>query len=249
MIKAVIVDDEKNARLVLRELLKETFNTIEIVAEAQNVAEAVTVIEENKPDLLFLDVDMPDGTGFDVLKKTKFKSMKIIFITAHHEHAIKAIKFSAFDYILKPVNTNEVIETVNRALEEQNAENTSDKMDAVISNFSSSMPEMKKLVLKTAERIYLVNVNEIIRLEADNNYTNVFLMSGDKILVSKTIKVYDDILSSYGFMRVHQSHLINLHHIKHFENQDGGFITLSDGSSIPVSKNKKTLLLEYFSSL
>jgi len=249
MIKAVIVDDEKNARLVLSELLKETFDSIEIVAEAKNVEEAVSVIEEYKPDLLFLDVIMPDGTGFDVLKKTNYKSMRIIFVTAHHEHAIKAIKFSAFDYILKPVNSNEVIETVKKTLEEQSAKNTSDKMDAAISNFNSAMPDMKKLVLKTSERIYLVNINEIIRLEADNNYTHVFLDSGENILVSKTMKIYDDILSSYGFMRVHQSHLINLNHIKHFENQDGGFITLTDGSSIPVSKNKKALLLEYFSSL
>ncbi len=249
MIKAVIVDDEKNSRLVIRELLSDIFNEIAIVAEAGDVQTAVEVIDSTEPDLLFLDIDLPDGTGFDVLKKIKESNLKVIFITAHHEHAIKAIKFSAFDYILKPVNTNEIIEAVNRALKEQDKESNALRMEAVLSNFGNSLPALKKIVLKTAEKIYLINIKDIVRCESDNNYTAFFLSSGKKILVSKTIKIFDEMLAPHGFMRVHQSHLINLNFIIHYDKQNGGFLTLSDNSTIPVSNTKRQLLLDYFESL
>jgi two-component system LytT family response regulator len=249
MIKAIIVDDEKNSRLVIRELLSETFDEIVVVAEAGDVESAVEAIETNEPDLLFLDIDLPDGTGFDVLKKIEPGGFKVIFITAHHEHAIKAIKFSAFDYILKPVNTNEVIEAVNRALKEQDKESNVLRMEAVLANFGNSLPELKKIVLKTSEKIYLVNIKDIVRCESENNYTVFYLSSGKKILVSKTIKIYDEMLTPHGFMRIHQSHLINLNYILHYDKQNGGILTLSDNSTIPVSHTKRQVLLDYFESL
>ena len=249
MIKAVIIDDEKNSREVIAELLKECFEEIKVVAQAGDVKTAVSAITKYEPNLLFLDIDLPDGTGFDILKKINYSDIKIIFITAHQEYAIKAIKFSAFDFILKPFNMGELTKTVRRVLDEHAAQNNALRFEAILANFGNSFPELKKIVLKTSDRIYLVNIKDIIRCEAENNYTNFFLNNGTKIMVSKTIKTYETLLANNEFMRVHQSHLVNLNYIQHFDKPDGGMLVLSDNSSIPVSHQKRGMLLEYFSSL
>lgn len=249
MIKAIIIDDEKNSREVIAEILKECFDEIKIVAQTGDVKSSIKEIKNHKPNLLFLDIDLPDGTGFDILKNVEYSNIKVIFITAHQEYAIEAIKFSAFDYILKPFNSGELIKTVQRVLDEQTAKNNTLRFEAILSNFGNSLPELKKIVLKTSDRIYLVNVKDIIRCEAENNYTNFHLSNGNKIMVSKTIKTYETLLAEHEFLRVHQSHLVNLNYIQHFDKPDGGLLVLSDNSTIPVSHQKKVQLLEYFSSL
>jgi len=249
MQKAIVIDDEKNSREVITELLKEYFEEIKVVAQTGDVKTSIKEIKKHQPNLLFLDIDLPDGTGFDILKKVEYRDMKVIFVTAHQDYAIQAIKFSAFDFILKPFNSGELIKTVRRVLDEHTAENNAVRFEAILSNFGNSLPELKKIVLKTSDRIYLVNIKDIIRCEAENNYTNFYLASGNKIMVSKTIKTYDSLLSEHEFLRVHQSHLVNLNYIQHFDKPDGGMLVLSDNSSIPVSHQKKALLLDYFSSL
>jgi two-component system LytT family response regulator len=249
MIKAIVIDDEKNSREVITELLKECFEEIKVVAEAGNVKDSVKEIKKHKPNLLFLDIDLPDGTGFDILKNVESSEMKIIFITAHQDYAMEAIKFSAFDFILKPFNSSELIKTVRRVLEEETVENNSLRFEAILANFGSSLPDLKKIVLKTADRIYLVNVKDIVRCEAENNYTNFHLSNGNRIMVSKTIKTYETLLAEHKFLRVHQSHLVNLNYIQHFDKPDGGMLVLSDNSAIPVSHQKRGILLDYFSSL
>ncbi len=249
MIKAIVVDDEKNSREVITELLKECFDEIKIVAQAGDVKTSIAEIEKHKPNLLFLDIDLPDGTGFDILKNIEYRDMKVIFITAHQDYAIQAIKFSAFDFILKPYNSGELIKTVRRVIDEQTAENNALRFESILANFGNSLPELKKIVLKTSERIYLVNVKDIVRCEAENNYTNFYLVTGSKIMVSKTIKTYETLLAEHEFLRVHQSHLVNLNYILHFDKPDGGMLVLSDNSTIPVSNQKRGILLEYFSSL
>lgn len=248
MIKAIIIDDEKNSREVICELLKECFDEIKVVAQAGDVKQSIEEIEKHKPNLLFLDIDLPDGTGFDILKKIEYHDMKVVFITAHQEYAIKAIKFSAFDFILKPFNSSELIKTVRKVLDEHNAVNNSLRFESILSNFGNSMPELKKIVLKTSDRISLVNIKDIIRCEAENNYTIFYLANRSKIMVSKTIKTYETMLAGHEFMRVHQSHLINLNYIQHFDKPEGGMLVLSDNSSVPVSIQKRALLLEYFAS-
>jgi len=248
MIKAIIVDDEKNSRLVLSQFLSEHFCEIKIYAEAEDVQSAIAAIEKHKPDLVFLDIDLPDGTGFDILEKVNNKKFKVIFITAHEEYAIKAIKFSAFDYILKPINSQMIIETVSRVLQVE-AENYELKLDAFNSNKNNSSTDDKKIVLTTSAKIYVVNVKEIIRCESDNNYTNFYLTSGKNIMVSKTIKTYDEILSEFGFLRVHQTHLVNKLFISEFDKSEGGYVVLTNGDKIPVSHNKKSTFFNYFSSL
>ena len=249
MIKAIIIDDEINSQEVVSQLLKECFSEIKVVAKAGDVKHSIAEIEKHKPNLLFLDINLPDGTGFDILKSVDYSDMKVVFITAHQEYAITAIKFSAFDYILKPVNSGELIKTVRKVLDERNTVNNALRFEAIFSNFGNSLPELKKIVLKTSERIYLVNIKDIIRCEAENNYTVFHLANGTKIMVSKTIKTYETLLPSHEFMRVHQSHLVNLNYIQHFDKPDGGILVMSDNSTVPVSHMKRTVLLDYFSSL
>jgi len=249
MIQAIIVDDEENSREVIAELISECFDEIKVVAHGKDVKTSIKAIKKYNPNLLFLDIDLPDGTGFDILKQVDYTKMKVVFITAHHEYAIKAIKFSAFDFILKPFNTSELIKTVRRVLDEQTAIDNSLRFEAILSNFGNSLPELKKIVLKTSDRIYLVNVKDIVRCEAENNYTNFYLNNNNKIMVSKTIKTYETLLADNEFLRVHQSHLVNLNYIQHFDKPDGGMLVLSDNSTIPVSHQKRSILLDYFSSL
>ncbi len=249
MIKAIIVDDEKNSREVISELLKECFDEIKVVAQTGDVKSSIEAFNLNKPNLLFLDIDLPDGTGFDILKSIDTKNIKVVFITAHQEYAIKAIKFSAFDFILKPFNSSELIKTVRKVLDEETAENNSLRFESILANFGNSLPELKKIVLKTSERIYLVNIKDILRCEAENNYTNFYLSNGNKIMVSKTIKTYETLLAEHEFLRIHQSHLVNLNYIQHFDKPDGGMLVLSDNTAIPVSHQKRSVLLDYFSSL
>jgi two-component system LytT family response regulator len=248
MIKAIIIDDEKNSREVIDELLKEYFEEIEVVAKTEDVKSSIKEIELHKPKLLFLDIDLPDGTGFDILKNIDYSGMKVVFITAHEEYAIKAIKFSAFDFILKPFNSSELIKTVRKVLDEHNAENDALRFEVILSNYLSKS-KLEKIVLKTSDKIYLVKLDDIVRCEAENNYTVFHLKDGNKIMVSKTIKTYETLFSENDFIRVHQSHLVNLNYIQHFDKQDGGMLVMYDNSVVPVSHQKRTALWEYFSSL
>ncbi len=249
MIKAIIVDDELHAQNAIESILKNQFPEIEIVDKAGSVKTAVESIQENKPELLFLDIDLPDGKGFDILKQINFKGHKVIFITAYQEYAIQAIKFSAFDYILKPLNPVELVNSVQNVLNEHIDEQYKLKLDAFFTNFNNSVPGIKKLVLKTSDKIHILDIKDIIRCESENTYTTFFTNTGNKIVVSKPIKKYDEMLCPLGFMRTHQSHLINLNYISYFDKQMGGAIVMSDNSNIPVSSQKKAVLMEYLDSL
>ncbi len=247
--KAVVVDDEFFSRQTVTDLLNDNFKDIEVVGQADSVKTAVELIPSLKPDLVFLDVDLTDGTGFDILNLLKPIDFKIIFITAHQEYAMKAIKFSAFDYILKPVSESELKAAVERVLADKNSANYQLKMDAFFYNAENIRKEGKKIVLKTSESIHLVSVCDIIRCEADNNYTTFYLATGERIVISHGLKEYEDLLGSYGFFRVHQSHLINLKFIARFDKKDGGYVILTDKSQIPVSQRKKQKLLEVIEGL
>ena len=249
MVKAIIVDDEIHAQNAIESILKSQFSEIEIVAKAGTVKSAVESILKNEPELLFLDIDLPDGKGFDILKQIDYKQYKVIFITAYQEYAIQAFKFSAFDYILKPLNPVELINSVKNVLDERLDEHNKLKLDAFFSNFNNSIPGVKKLVLKTSDKIHILDVKDIIRCESDNTYTTFYTNTSNKIVISKAIKKYDEMLSPLGFMRTHQSHLINLNYISYFDKKSGGAIVMSDNSNIPVSQQKRAVLMEYLDSL
>ncbi len=243
MIRTIIIDDEKRARETIGSILKLYCPNVQVVAEAENVESAVQLINRHKPDLVLLDINMPGETGFDLFTHFSTIDFKIIFITAHQEYAVKAFKFSALDYILKPFNPDELIEAINRSQALIEKENIKIKLDSFISNMGNKAGETKKIVLKTNDSIHVINIQDIIRCEADGNYTKFYIIGGKKIHVSTTLKEYEDLLLPYKFFRTHQSHLANINQIERYEKKDGGYLIMKDGASVPVSVRKKELLL------
>lgn len=247
-IKAVIIDDEESSRDKCYELINEYFKDFH-VSVADGVSSGIELINRTMPQIVFLDIDMPDGTGFDLLNGLDFLNFKVIFITAHQEHAIKAIKYSALDYILKPYSADELITATNNALFEITTENNKLKIETFLSNFKNQSNEHKKLVLNTADNIYIVDINDVIRCESDNNYTVFHLSDRKPITMSKTLKEYEAILSSDIFIRVHRSHLININFLERYEKKNSGQVVMKDGSFVPVSIRKKEQLLEMLSRI
>lgn len=244
--KAVIVDDEPAVRKTIASLLGESFSDITVCAAAGSVAEGYDAIMEHQPDILFLDVELPDGLGFDLLKKAFPVKFRTIFITGHQEYALDAIKVSALDYILKPIDQDELRSAVEKAREVINHEDEQMKMLALNENLQGKKV-LKRVILKTAEALQLISVSDIIRAEADSNYTHFHLTGGKHIIVSRTIKEFESMLSGSGIIRVHQSHLVNLNHVDKYFKRDGGYLQLKDGSSIPVSPNLKQKVLQAIS--
>ena len=249
MFNVIIIDDEPNAVALLTSSLNKHFKNAHVVATAHNVASGVQAIKANNPDLVLLDVRMPDGTGFDLLKQIEPVDFEVIFITAYQEYAIRAFKFSALDYILKPFDDEEFIASIKKAEASLQSSNTALNLSAFYENLNSKSAEFKKIVLKTNAHIYAVNIKDIIRLEAEGNYTNFMLADGRKLMVSKILKEYDDLLSGFNFFRAHQSHLINMNYFESFKKADGGYIVMTDKSTIPVASRKKEDFLKFLSSL
>jgi len=242
MLRVIIIDDEKNARDVISAIISKHCKQVEVVAIADGVASGIEMINEFNPNLVLLDIHLQDGSGFDILKKIKSDNFKIIFITAYEEYALKAFKFSALDYILKPINSHELAAAINKVAGLQTI--TDIQFNAFNHNYSNKDKESKKIVLKTLDSIYAVNVKEIVRCEADTYYTKFFLNDGQIIMVSSTLKEFDEMLSEFGFFRVHQSHLINLDYFVRYKKADGGSAVLKDGIEIPVASRKKELFLQ-----
>ncbi len=243
MIKTYIIEDEKPTQDAILEILKLNCHDIDVVGISDNVTDAEREIIECKPDLLLADINISGGTSFDVLERLGEVNFKIIFITAFEEYAIKAIKMAAIDFIVKPIDPFELIEAMKKASQSIEKENTQLMLQTLMVNLRSSERKFEQIVLKTAESIYLVNVREIIHLEADGAYTTFFFNDGRKILVSKVIKEYDELLSESGFLRVHQSHVVNLGYIDRFEKNDGGYLVMKNNAIVPVSFRKKETLL------
>jgi two-component system LytT family response regulator len=250
MIKAVIVDDEPRARESLRMILEKFFPEVAIAGEAAGVDEGYELISRVKPNTVFLDIKMPDGTGFDLLKRFPLIDFKVIFVTAFEEHALEAIKFSAFDYILKPINTNELRDALKKLKENMGQEDDINvKLKAFFENMESSGLSKKKIVLKTANSIHLVALSNIVRCEADSNYTWVHFDNQPKILISKPLKYFEDMLQEYGFIRVHQSHLANLNFVVRVDKVDGGVLVFYDGKNVPISVRKRDQLFKLLEDL
>jgi two-component system LytT family response regulator len=249
MIRAVIIDDEELARETISEMISVYCKDVEIVGESASVKSARKLIGEVQPDLLLLDIQLTDGTGFDLLKTMTHYAFKVIFITAYEDYALRAFKFSALDYLLKPIDPGELVDAVDRARTSLEESDMNVKIKALFSNMDSFSKEGKKIVLKTANNVHIVNLTDIIRCQSDKNYTHFYISNHESVVVSRTLKEYDEILSGYNFYRVHQSHLINLSHIKRYEKADGGYLVMSDESVVPVSFRKKEELMKLFNSL
>ena len=246
MIRTLIIDDEKNNRNKIRDLLENHFPNIEVIGEAEGVQSGLAAIMGLSPELVLLDIRMADGDAFDLLRQLGSINFKIIFITAYEEYALKAIKFSALDYLLKPVLLDDLRTAIEKA-EKQIIHELNIQLAELSNNVNSG--KHKRIVLKTMEKLHLVPVTEITRCEADKNYTFFFLEDQRKIIVSGSIKDYEDILGEQGFFRVHKSHIINLSYVDSFVKSDGGSVLMKDGTTIPVAMRKKHQLIELFEKL
>ncbi|RLD41842.1 MAG: DNA-binding response regulator [Bacteroidetes bacterium] len=250
MIRCVIVDDESKAREILIEMLKLYCSTVEVVGQAHNVSSAYETIRQLNPDLVLLDIKMPDGSGFDLLNKFEKIDFKVIFITAHEEYAIKAFRFSALDYILKPIDPSDLISAVEKVSGISGINDINEQFKTLKDNFyNGNSSQEKRIVLKTTENIYIISIKDVIRCQSEKNYTYFYFSNRERIIVSKTLKDFDEILTEYGFMRIHRSHLINLSYIDRFDKSEGGFLIMTDGSKVDVSHRKKEVLLSYIYGL
>ena len=249
MIKAIIVDDELGVRESLSKMLEKNCKQIEVVAKVDSMLSAFEAITNKEPDLVFLDIEMPNGNAFDLLEKFKTINFNIIFTTAYDHYAIKAIKFSAIDYILKPIDPEELITAVKRFEDRAGQKATLDKQFKTL--LSNVRPEnkLKKVGIPDGDGLIFINLSDIIRCDSDGNYTFFILTSGKKIIASRTLGEYEQMFADDNFFRIHRSHLINLEHVKKYIKGEGGYVVMSDNSQVEVSRRNKTDFLEKLSHL
>ncbi len=240
MIKAIIVDDEQQNRESLQKLLSTYCSDIQILAEASNVNDALQLIQTHSPQLLFLDIEMPNQTGFDLLRLLPSIHFKIIFVTAHSHYAIKAIRFSALDYLLKPIDTDDLIVAVEKAKKEIGIDHQQQNK-SVLENLNTT--NIPRITIPIKDGMVFFEPAQITRLEADGTYTHIFV-NNEKFTATKNIKEYEDILAEHYFFRTHKSHLINLKQVKRFSREDGYFVFMNDGSKAEVSRRKQEEFLE-----
>ncbi len=244
--KLFIVDDNPNTRTFLISCLPQMAPNDTLVGTAGSIAEALPLIRLHQPDLLILDIELPDGKSFELLKKLNDFQGKVIFITAHDHYALQAIKYSALDFLLKPIDEDELNEALQKAASTPSGLDTrlNEKLSILDENLSTSTVQERKIILSDAENIYLVALGDIMRCESERNYTTFFLQDGRKIIISQSIKTFEQFLPRPSFFRVHRSHLIHLKYFDRFEKKDGGTLILQDGSQLPVAVRRKERLLE-----
>ena len=250
MVKAVIIDDEKKSRQALTGLLERYCHNVIILGEAEGVRSGIEMIKSTSPDVVFLDIQMQDGSGFRLLQSFEKIDFEIVFTTAFDQYAIKAIRFSALDYLLKPIVPQELIEAVRKVedLKMARQQNIQENINVLLENIQNPA-ESRKIILSTAEKIHVVDVDDIIRCESDNYYTKFFFLDGSRLLISKTLKENESLLRGHQFIRSHKSHLVNTKYIRGFVKSDGGYILMSDNSKVPVSRRRKELIMETLNNL
>ncbi len=243
MLQIALVDDEPSARTLTRNLLAENFPQARIVGEAGNVAEGYALLQNTRPDLVLLDIDMPDGTGFDLLNRWETPPFKVIFITAFDQFAIKAFQCAAFDYLLKPFDPFLLIQGVQRLLESERLPNTTlQQLEALNSTFEKKRPD--RLLIPHQNGFHVVPLEELLFVQSEGSYSYISSKNQSKILSSRPIAQYEDLLPAHDFLRVHQSYILNLREVRTFEQGDYTEATLSNGQKVPVSRRKKLEFVE-----
>ena len=251
MFKALIIDDEENSQASLKGKLELFCPEIERIVIAANVSDAIEAVRAENPDVLFLDVNLAGETGFEVLEKLKEEDLmnaEVVFTTAHDEFAIKAIKFSAIDYLLKPIDAEELVKAI-RKIEAKKEMNPGYQLNVLFENFRQASDSPQKIVISSSEVMHIIRVSEIMRCESSSNYTQSFLQSGKVLLASKTLKEFDNMLTDYNFERIHKSHLVNMNFVKKYMQRDGGYLIMTDDSQIHVANRKKEQLLSMLKSM
>lgn len=241
--KALVIDNEKNIRTTVVDLITAFCPQITSVAEADGVVSGLKKIHELQTDIVFTDVEMDDGTGMDMLSKLSDIKFQVIFITAHNKYAIDAFRFSAIDFLTKPINPDELAKSVQKA--ESNIKNKLFLEQVAVMNEKNLTKSEKKIVLKELDAIHIIKVKDLICCEASGIYTTFFIDNNKQIVVSKNLKEYEEILEPYDFLRVHNSFLINANKIEKFEKNDGGFLIMEGGQRVPVSQRKKDVVISF----
>lgn len=246
MLKAIIVDDEKISRDILQDYIVKYCPDVSICAQCDSVKTGLQAIEKHQPDIVFLDVEMPKGNGFDLLEQVKDISFETIFVTAFDNYAIQALNYSAAYYILKPVSIDELIIAVDKikAQKKKNAPGVHTRV--LLENIKTKTIAQHKIVLPSQDGFEVVSLKDIVYCDAHDNFTDFHFVSGPKMMICRTLKFYEELLSESGFMRVHKSHLVNLDHVMKYKRGKGGQLTMSNGAVIDVSPNKKDELMEQF---
>ena len=234
---AIIVDDEKHCRDVLALLLQKYCPQVQVLASCPSAQAGVEAITLHRPDMVFLDIEMPGMNGFDMLEACRYTDFKLIFTTAYNEYAIKAIRHNALDYILKPVDKDELVQAVERAWQDRSAKSSA-HVEGLI-EYLNKQKTGDRIALPTLEGLQILQSEDIYYCESDGGYTRFFLSNGKVSLISKTLKEVEDVLESKGFCRIHNSYLINLRFVQKYIRGDGGEVIMANGSNIPVSRNKK----------
>ncbi|GAB1403597.1 LytTR family DNA-binding domain-containing protein [Lentimicrobium sp.] len=244
MIRTIIIDDEFMSRETLRDMISLYCEGIQVIAEAQDVRSGLKVIKQLNPDLVFLDIRMPDGSGFELIRQLMPVSFRVIFITAYEEYAIKAFKFNAIDYITKPVDPEELIAAVKKAEREIEINSLNDNLKSMLDTYLKPQEvESKKFILRTFEAFHILDYDDIIRCESDRNYSIFILKNGERIMISKSLSEFAAQLEENGFFRIHQSHLINLKYLKKFK-KDEFIAVLKDDTEITVAHRKRDELIK-----
>jgi len=243
MVTAIIIDDEAKGRLALREKLSTYCPQVLVLAEASSGKDALLLIEQHKPKLIFLDIEMPHMNGFEMLNALPEKNFQVIFTTAYDQYAIRAIKYAAFDYLLKPIDIEELKTAVEKITSNKNHQ-TKKQAELLQENIQHPKKQLNKLAIPTLDGLLFFDIKDIIHLEANSNYTFINLLGKTKITASKTLKEFEDILPENIFFRTHHSHLINLNYIKRYIKGDGGQIELQNGTYVDVSRRKKEAFLK-----
>ncbi len=252
-LNTILIDDEVNSRQALRNLLTQLCPDVHIAGEAKNADAGIELINTLNPQLVFLDIQMPGKTGFDLLASLDKIDFDIVFTTAYHEYAVKAFRFSAIDYLLKPIDPDDLMAAVSKAAKNQKPASAG-QVDLLkqlwqqLSADKKGQNENQKLALPTQEGIHLVEIKDIVRCEALGSYTKFYLSTGEKLITSRLIKDYEEILTEYGFFRVHQSYIINMKHVKKYVKGDGGQVWMSDGEEIEVARRRKDDFLSVLNS-
>jgi two-component system LytT family response regulator len=250
MLSVLIIDDEQLSRETISAIVQQYCEKTTVVGEASGIKDGLKAIKELKPDVILLDIQLEDGSGFELLRLAEPIQSYVIFITAYEEYAIRAFKTAALDYLLKPVDIGELQAALQKAKEQKQKSSIESQLNILLTNFNqASQGHNQKIVLKTNEQMHILTSNEIMHVEAEGNYTKFHLVNKKTILVSKTLKDYEDILDKTIFVRIHQSHVVNMTYASRFDKRNGGFLILKDNTSLPVSTRKKDDLIHYLESL
>jgi len=252
MITAILIDDDHNLRNGMKAMLSLYAPEIEILGEAESVKTGIQLIKKTNPQIIFLDIMMNDGSGFDILENINTKygkiSSHIIFVTAHEKFAIKAFRFSALDFLLKPIDPEDLQAVIRKIKNITHLNSENKNIELLLENITRKTDNFKKIALSTSDGIHLFEIKDIIRCESVDNYTKFYIKNHNKVvMISKTLKEYEELLSDHGFERIHQSHLINLNELRSYIKKDGGFVVMSDNAKLPVSQRKRDRLQDLIS--